>query len=53
MKDACKTACKVCGQVFPLQRLRGHTKAAHGMVITEYKSSFPITKVEGTHQGST
>merc|ERR1719318_222018 len=40
MKDACKTACKVCGQVFPLQRLRGHTKAAHGMVITEYKSKF-------------
>ena len=40
MSDACKTACKICGKVIPISRVRGHTKLAHGMVITEYKMKF-------------
>ena len=38
--DVCKTACKICGKVLPLQRMRTHTKDKHGMGITEYKSKF-------------
>lgn len=46
--DVCKTACKLCGKVLPLQRMRTHTKDKHGMGITEYKSKFnqvtPVTE---------
>ena len=38
--DSARTACKICGKVFQVPRMRGHTKSAHGMVITEYKSKF-------------
>merc|ERR1712129_35197 len=38
--DNCKTACKVCGDVFPLTTMRNHTKAKHSMPITEYKAKF-------------
>ena len=40
MIDGCKTTCKVCGKLVPLQRMRAHTKQAHGMQITEYKTKF-------------
>ena len=40
MIDCCKTACKLCGQMFPLQALRNHTKINHGMQITEYKTKY-------------
>ena len=40
MIDCCKTACKVCGKLKPLQGMRAHTKQAHGMPITEYKKKF-------------
>ena len=40
MIDCCKTACKLCGNVKPLQSMRAHTKQAHGMQITEYKTKF-------------
>ena len=46
--NVCKTACKLCGKVLPLQRMRTHTKEKHGMGITEYKSKFnqvtPVTE---------
>ena len=38
--DRCKTTCKVCGKQFYLNIMRGHTKTAHGMQITEYKTKF-------------
>ena len=38
--DVCKTACKLCGKVMTLQRMRTHTKEKHGMGITDYKSNF-------------
>ena len=40
MIDCCKTECKLCGQLTPLQQMRAHTKKAHGMQITEYKTKF-------------
>ena len=40
MIEGCKTACKLCGQIFPLQAMRSHTKNNHGMQITEYKTKF-------------
>lgn len=38
--DNCKTACKVCGEVFPLTSMRNHTKSRHNLPITEYKAKF-------------
>ena len=38
--DYCKSLCKVCGEAFPLTRMRDHTKKRHEMVITEYKKKF-------------
>ena len=38
--DYCKSACKLCGEAFPLSRMREHTKKRHDMVITEYKKKF-------------
>ena len=38
--DYCKSLCKVCGEAFPLTRMRDHTKKRHDMVITEYKKKF-------------
>ena len=40
LADVCKTACKLCGKVLPLQRMRSHTKEKHGMGITDYKTNF-------------
>ena len=40
LADVCKTACKLCGKVLPLQRMRIHTKEKHGMGITVYKTNF-------------
>ena len=40
LADVCKTACKLCGKVMTLQRMRTHTKEKHGMGITDYKSNF-------------
>ena len=40
LADVCKTACKLCGKVLPLQRMRTHTKEKHGMGITDYKTNF-------------
>ena len=41
--DCCKTLCKICGHGFPLTAMRSHTRAKHGMVITEYKTKFNQT----------
>ena len=38
LADSCKTACKICGQIFKLEVMRGHTKKDHGLVIKEYKN---------------
>ena len=40
MIDSCKTSCKLCGKLIPLQHMRIHTKTAHEMPITEYKTKF-------------
>ena len=40
LADVCKTACKLCGKVLSLQRMRTHTKEKHGMGITDYKTNF-------------
>ena len=40
LADVCKTACKLCGKVLPLQRMRTHTKDKHGLGITDYKTNF-------------
>ena len=40
MIDRCKTACKLCGKLTPLQGMRTHTKKHHGMQVTEYKTKF-------------
>ena len=31
--DYCKSACKLCGEAFPLSRMREHTKKRHDMVM--------------------
>ena len=38
--DYCRSACKICGEAYPLTRMREHTKKRHNMVITEYKKKF-------------
>ena len=40
LRDVCKTACKLCGKIMLLQRMRTHTKEKHGMGITDYKTNF-------------
>ena len=40
MNDCCKTSCKICGKLVPLQGMRSHTKSVHGMQITKYKTKF-------------
>ena len=39
-KDYVRTACKICGDVLVVTRMRGHTKSTHKMIITEYKLKF-------------
>ena len=41
-RDACKTACKLCGKELYLMRMRGHTKDKHDMNITDYKMKFNL-----------
>ena len=38
--DRCKTTCKLCGKRLYLKIMRGHTKTAHGIQITEYRTKF-------------
>ena len=39
-KDYVKSICKVCGVQEKVTSMRGHTKSAHGMTITEYKEKY-------------
>ena len=39
-KDYVKSVCKVCGVQKKVTEMRGHTKSAHGMNITEYKFKY-------------
>ena len=40
LTEYCKTACKVCGNIFNLNGMTGHIKNEHGMVPTEYKKRY-------------
>ena len=40
LADYTKTQCNLCWEIKPLTSLRGHTKGAHGMTISEYKELF-------------
>ena len=40
MRDAVKSKCKICGMIVRVTAMRGHTKGAHEMVISEYKKKF-------------
>jgi hypothetical protein len=40
--DYIRTECQICSQHTPMTRLRMHTKAAHGITITEYKAQFGL-----------
>merc|ERR1712129_605681 len=42
-RDCCRTACKICGSVFPLSRMREHTKSVHQLQIGEYKAKYQQT----------
>jgi len=42
-RDCCRTACKICGSVFPLSRMREHTKSVHELQIGEYKTKYQQT----------
>merc|ERR1712129_585411 len=42
-RDCCRTACKICGSVFPLSRMREHTKSVHQLQIGEYKTKYQQT----------
>jgi len=39
MKDAVKTECRICRQAVSLTTMRGHTKSAHKMSISDYKET--------------
>jgi hypothetical protein len=38
MKDAVQTVCQICRSVETFVNMRGHTRKAHGVSITDYKS---------------
>ena len=40
LADYIMVECQICGLHKPMTFLRGHTKSAHGMTITEYKEKF-------------
>ena len=40
LADVCKTFCKMCDKTMPIQRMRGHTKSEHKMIITEYRAKY-------------
>merc|ERR1712126_444002 len=39
-KEYVRSTCKICGAVKKVTEMRGHTKSAHGMTITEYKEKY-------------
>merc|ERR1712129_531444 len=42
-RDCCRTACKICGSVLVLSRMREHTKSVHQLQIGEYKAKYQQT----------
>ena len=43
MEDCVKSACKICGIIVKVTAMRGHTKSAHKMSISEYKEKYNQT----------
>ena len=37
MREAVKTRCLLCNEIFLVTNMRSHVKQKHGMIITEYK----------------
>jgi len=46
MADVVRSACKICGDNVKIHMMRSHTKKAHQMTITEYKSKYNQTNYD-------